>query len=246
MIAEHPVLAVFLMASITALATGLGAVPFAFMRTVSSRAVSYSNALAAGLMLGATFGLTVEGSAYGVWQTLVGANLGVVFVLLAARFLERPDEARPNAVLGLGARRTLLIVLVMTVHSFSEGVAVGAAFAGSAALGAFITVAIAVHNIPEGLAISAVMRPRGASIAACAGWSVFSSLPQPLMAVPAYLLVDTVRPALPYTMGFAAGAMILMVLQELLPEAYEEGRRSVVGMVVALSLFAMVFFQRFL
>jgi zinc transporter ZupT len=134
----------------------------------------------------------------------------------------------------------------MTVHSFSEGVAVGSAFAGGIALATFVTVAIAVHNIPEGLAISAVLRPQGASIPACAGWSIFSSLPQPVMAVPAFLFVEAFRPALPYAMGFAAGAMLLMVLHELLPGAYEDGRRQQVGLLVSLSLFAMMLFQRFL
>ena len=110
----------------------------------------------------------------------------------------------------------------------------------------FVTIAIAVHNIPEGLAITAVMRPEGASISKAAGWSIFSSLPQPLMAVPAFLFVERFRPALPYAMGFAAGAMLLMVLLELLPEAYEEGRRPVVGLLVTLTLFAMILFQHFI
>ena len=136
-----------------------------------------------------------------------------------------------------------LIIVVMTVHSIAEGVAIGASFAGGATLAALITVAIAVHNIPEGLAISAVLRPRGASIAACAWWSFFSSIPQPLVAVPAFLFVDTFQPALPYGMGFAAGAMVFMVLVELLPEAYGEGRRAPVALLVSATLVAMVVFQ---
>ena len=90
------------------------------------------------------------------------------------------------------------------------------------------------------------MRPRGASVLACAGWSVFSSLPQPLMAVPAFLFVDLVRPVLPYGLGFAAGAMVFMVFPELLPEAYENARPSTVGLWVSLSLGAMLLFQRLL
>jgi len=240
----HPAFTVFVLAGITALATGLGAVPFAFIRTVSPRVVANSNAIAAGLMLGATFGLMVEGTAFGAVQTLIGAQLGVGFVLITSRLLDHDVEF--GGLTGASARKVLLVLLVMTVHSVSEGVAVGASFAGGAALATFVTVAIAVHNIPEGLAISAVLRPQGKSLWACAGWSVFSSLPQPIMAVPAFLFVESVRPALPYAMGFAAGAMVLMVLQELLPEAYEEGRRSVVGLLVSLTLFAMILFQHFL
>jgi zinc transporter ZupT len=81
---------------------------------------------------------------------------------------------------------------------------------------------------------------------ACAGWSVFSSLPQPLMAVPAYLFVDAFRPALPYGIGFAAGAMVFMVFVELLPEAYEDAPRPAIGLVASLTLVAMLLFQRYL
>ena len=90
------------------------------------------------------------------------------------------------------------------------------------------------------------MRPKGASILACAGWSIFSSLPQPLMAVPAFVFVDRFRPVLPYGLGFAAGAMVFMVFLELLPEAYANERPSAVGLWVSLTLGAMILFQRLL
>ena len=236
---------VFLYALITALATGLGALPFAFVRGVSGAATAWANAVASGLMLGASFGLVAEGTHYGAWQTVLGATVGVGFILLTQRVVARYD-VRLGEVAGRSAQRMLLVLIVMTVHSFSEGVAVGVAFGGGMALATAITVAIAVHNIPEGLAISAVMRPRGASVAACVWWSVFSSLPQPLMAVPAFLLVESVRPALPYGIGFAAGAMVYMVLVELLPEAYDQARRAPVALTVSLTLVAMVLFQQYL
>lgn len=236
---------VFFFALLTALATGFGALPFVFLRSVSPRAIAYSSAVAGGLMLGATFGLMAEGAAYGATQTVIGAYLGVIFVLGASRLLEG-REIEIGSLRGVGAKKMLLIVLVMTVHSHAEGIAVGAAFAGGAGLATFITLAIAVHNIPEGLAISAVLRPRGASVTSCFGWSVFSSLPQPLMAVPAFLFVEAFRPALPYALGFASGAMLLMVLYELLPEAYQSGRRPVVGALMCVALFSMLLFQQFI
>ena len=230
---------------VTDLATGLGAVPFAFVRTVSQRAVAVSNALAAGLMLGASFGLVAEGTAHGSWQTLLGAVAGVAFILVTQRALEGHD-LEIGSLRGADARRVTLMLIVMTVHSFSEGVAVGVSFGGGVTLATVITVAIAVHNIPEGLAISAVLRPRGVSVWKCAAWSVFSSLPQPLMAVPAFLFVEVFRPALPYGIGFAAGAMVFMVLVELLPEAYETERKPTVALLVSLALVGMVLFQRLL
>lgn len=240
-----PIVAVFLYGLLTAATTALGALPFAFVRVVSRRTVAYSNAVAGGLMLGACFQLVVEGAGYGVLQTAAGALLGVAFILLTQRWLHH-SEVDFKALKSADARRMFLIVVVMTVHSMAEGVAVGAAFGGGQQLAILITAAIAVHNVPEGLAISAVLRPRGASLAACAWWSFFSSLPQPLLAVPAFLFVDAVRPGLPYGLGFAAGAMIFMVLVELLPEAYEEGRRPAVGLLVSISLVAMIVVQQYL
>ena len=241
----HPVLLVFLYALATALATGLGALPFVLVRRVSPRAVAYANAIAAGLMLGASFGLVVEGTSFGNVETVLGVALGVLFILVIQQVLAG-REVELAEVRGAGAQRMLLIIIVMTVHSFAEGVAVGVSFGGGVTLAAIITIAIAVHNIPEGLAISAVLRPRGATITACAGWSIFSSLPQPLMAVPAFLFVDAFRAALPYGIGFAAGAMVFMVFVELLPEAFGQARRSVVATLVSLTMVAMIFFQQYL
>ena len=247
-------IAVFVAALFTAIATGFGAIPFAFVRNMSPRTMGIANALAAGLMLGASFGLVAEGARHGIGLTLAGAATGLAFILLTQRYLADHDVSFGD-IQGASAQRMLLIVVVMTVHSFAEGVAVGVSFGGGASLATAITVAIAVHNIPEGLAISAVLRPRGASLLACAWWSVFSSLPQPIMAVPAYLFVERFARALPFGLGFAAGAMVYVVLVELLPEAYEaDGEEhakgpvwapmSTVAATVTLSLVAMLLFQR--
>lgn len=238
---------VLLYASATAVATGLGALPFAFVRTLSDRVVAYANALAAGLMLGASFGLVAEGTGYGRPQTVIGAFLGVAFILVTQRFLHRDEEELVfEAVRGESGRQMLMVIIVMTVHSFSEGVAVGVSFGDGLTLATVITVAIAVHNVPEGVAISAVLRPQGVSVLRCAGWSVFSSLPQPLMAVPAFLFVEAFRAVLPYGLGFAAGAMVYMVLVELLPEAFHQGRRAAVATLASAAAIGMVLFQAWL
>jgi zinc transporter ZupT len=240
-----PVLAVFLYALGTAVATGLGALPFAATRKVSPGLVATANAIAAGLMLGASFGIVAEGTHYGMWQTLGGALLGVGFIL-GAETLLGPHDLGFGRARGVEARRMLLMLIVMTVHSFAEGVAVGVSFGGGMAFAFVIVLAIAVHNVPEGLAITAVLRPQGVSLAACAGWSVVSSLPQPLMAVPAFLLVEQFRAVLPYGIGFAAGAMVFMVFEELLPDAYDAVRRPRVAFLVCGTLIAMMVFQEYL
>jgi zinc transporter, ZIP family len=128
----------------------------------------------------------------------------------------------------------------MTLHSFAEGVGVGVAFGVEQTLGVLIAVAIAVHNVPEGLAISLVLVPRGMSPRNAAAWSVFSSLPQPLMAVPPFLFVEAFSEFLPIGLGFAAGAMLWLVVADLLPEALATTSPAIVAVAVASSALAML------
>lgn len=240
-----PVLGVFLLALATALATGLGAIPFAFLHSLSARHIAAANAMAAGLMLGASFGLITEGTRHGGWATFLGVNLGIGFILATQQLLQHDQHSTTFlGVRGGGARRMVLMVVIMTVHSFAEGAALGVAFGEGTALATAITLAVAVHNIPEGLAVSAVLRPQGASLLACAWWSIVSSLPQPLAAVPAFLFVTRFAWALPYGLGFAAGAMVFLVLVELLPEAYEHGWARRIGVVTTGALIGMLLVQR--
>jgi zinc transporter ZupT len=234
---------VFAAALVTALATGLGAIPFLFVRGMTRVWLGISNSLAAGFMIGASVGLFWEGSAVGVWRTAAGAVAGVAFIELTRRGLAHRDELTLGALAGADAAKALLIVGVMTIHSFTEGVGVGVSFGGGEALGALITTAIAVHNIPEGLAISLVLVPRGVGAVRAGGWSVFSSLPQPLMAVPAFLLVQWFEPFLAVGLGFAGGAMLWMVAVELVPDAVTEVSRASVFAVVAASSALMVLLQ---
>jgi len=235
-------LEVFLFALITALATGLGAVPFFFVRSIPRRYLGVSNAIAAGFMTAASIGLIIEGVAYGTFRTWAGATFGVLLIALFRRAIQG-HEVTWGELNATDALKVMSVLAIMTVHSFSEGVGVGVSFGGGMELGLYITAAISIHNIPEGLAISLVMVPRGTSALKAAAWSVFSSLPQPLMAVPAFLLVEWFRPALPAGLGFAAGAMLWMVAVELLPEAAQETRKPTIAAVFLVSTAAMLLFQ---
>lgn len=82
---------------------------------------------------------------------------------------------------------------------------------------------VQVHNIPEGLAVSMVLSSKGVSPRRAMLWSIITSLPQPLVAVPAYMFAETFTKFLPLCMGFAAGCMIWMVFAELLPDSLEVG-----------------------
>jgi zinc transporter ZupT len=193
-------------------------------------------------MIAASSGLIVEGYERDLGGTAVGAVLGVVFIALSHRLLSRQQVSWGD--LGhADAMKVLLILGVMTLHSFTEGVGVGVSFGGGEELGLYITAAIAIHNIPEGLAISLVMVPRGTSPLKAGWWSIFSSLPQPLMAVPAFLLVSIFTPFLAPGLGFAAGAMLWMVASELIPEAINDAPLPIVIGTLAASIAAMLCFQ---
>lgn len=240
---------VLIASSITAIATGLGALPFLFVKDINKKWLGIGNALAAGLMLGASIGLIIEGAIVEdvdtpIIKLIIGMGIGLVLVLLAQKLLSSRDEDfHIGDVEGADAISMLLIVGVMTVHSFAEGIGVGVSWGDGSAFGSLISTAIAIHNIPEGLAISLVLIPRGTSVWKAAGWSIFSSLPQPLMAIPAFLFVLVFRPFLPVGLGLAAGAMIWMVFKELLPEALEDMPAITVYGTMTLAIIAMLAFQ---
>lgn len=239
-------LVVFAAATATALATGLGALPFAAPRFRGDGILGISNALAAGVMLGASVSLILEGAGRSPLRVAAGAALGAVFVQAMERLLRRRDTPDLAELSGADAKRAILIIAVMTAHSTAEGVGVGAAFGGGDALGVAITLAIAIHNIPEGVAISLVMVPRGSTVRSAALWSIFTSLPQPLLAVPAYLFVEEFRAVLPIGLGFAAGAMIWMVVHELLPETLRQLRPRRAAAWIAGAFVPMFAFQTYL
>lgn len=209
-------------ATVTCLATGLGALPFLAVRRPPRGWLGIASAAAVGFMTAASLALVIEGVRFGIVRTLGGAAVGAVFITLTSRYL-RGRDVTFGALSGVDALKALTIVAVMTVHSLTEGVGVGVSYGGSEALGAFVTAAIAIHNIPEGLAISLVLVPRGARVRTAAWWSIFSSLPQPLVAVPAFLFVEQARWFLPAGLGFAAGAMLWLSATELVPDARENG-----------------------
>ncbi|WP_137290685.1 ZIP family metal transporter [Natronorubrum halophilum] len=280
-LAENLVI-VFVAGLITALATGIGALPFFFVDDFSDRWNVGLWGIASGIMVTVSvFGLVDEGLAYassGFPTLMVGGLLtGVVLVEVSDRILGSVDvgtsadrhgedehdreyeydheRAEPNETRANGAgygrdgppieatvfaegdlRKLVLILGILTIHSFPEGVAIGVSFAelgldgGMSILGlsipllaVFITVAISIHNIPEGTAIAIPMRTMGLSKWRMVGAAIFSSLPQPIGAVIAFVFVSWAEAFLPFGFGFAAGAMVYLVVTEFIPEALETG-----------------------
>lgn len=240
------ILTIFLAASLTAIVTGLGALPFLFIKKLNRWWLGIFQASTAGLMLGASHNLIHEGAHLNPYRTIVGLLVGLILIVLANRFISSRGEFDLGDLGGGDARKALLILGIMTAHSFAEGIGVGVSFGGGQKLGLFITAAIAIHNIPEGLAIAMVMVPKGTKPWKAGLWGIFTSLPQPLMAVPAFLFVILFEPWLPVGLGLAAGAMIWMVFAELIPEAYERGPSgAAIGIAVTLAFAALLAFQEF-
>lgn len=211
---------------VTMLATGLGAVPVLAERRMPEWVLAAGSAAAGGMMVSVTvFDLLATGVDRGTpWEVGAGFLLGCAFLWICGRYLsDHSDSIRLSGLRRDSARRALLILLAMFVHSLPEGMAVGVGYAsGHRTLGFFVALAIAIHNIPEGTAISLPMRAEGMGFFRCFFYSVLSSLPQPIGVIPAYLLVSYFQPLLPGMMGFAGGAMIFLVLTELLPKSLNE------------------------
>ena len=166
--ADSTVLWVFVAALITALATGLGALPLLAMKDVPKRWVALSTAAAGGLMLAACHGVIAEGVEIHPARTLLGLLLVLGAILVAERLAAGAPPVPALAAKGIDPAEALLIVGVMTAHSFAEGVGVGVSFGGSSVLSTFITAVIAIHNVPVGLAISLLLVPAGMSVARAA------------------------------------------------------------------------------
>jgi len=178
-------------------------------------------------------------------RTCIGAIMGIIFILSTKSFLEKHEDLKLGDLSGSDARKVLLIIFVMTLHSFSEGIGIGVSFGGEngSELGMFISASLAVHNIPEGLAVAVALLPRKVSKLSAALWCILTSIPQPIMAVPAFLFVHYFIAILPIGLGFAGGAMAWVAFFELLHEAYEDTNFITTGVISSISLAFMMYLQ---
>lgn len=215
------VVVLLLAASGTALATGLGAIPVFFLGNRAAQLTPLLLGFAAGVMgvasiAGLLIPATEEGSALAV---IGGLALGVGLLGVVRRRLSPHTSFMGRD--GAGARTSALVFLVLFVHSLPEGLAVGTAFASDrAGLSLFVILAIAIQNIPEGTSVAIPMAAAGFSRSRQFWAAVGTSAPQPVGALVAFLLVEQVTSLLPFSFAFAAGAMLALIVVELLPKAY--------------------------
>ncbi|MHB8809087.1 MAG: ZIP family metal transporter [Desulfobulbaceae bacterium] len=242
----------------TWLMTALGAGAVFFFATIHRKVLDGMLGFAAGVMMAAS-----------CWSLLIpaiemaGANgmsrwfPATSGFLLGAGFLWLIDKILPHLHLGLPLRqaegihthwrKSILLVLAITLHNIPEGLAVGVAFGAlatdlsSASLAGAVALAlgIGIQNFPEGVAVSVPLRREGLTRLKSFWYGQLSGAVEPVAAVIGAALVIAMRPILPYALAFAAGAMIFVVVEEVIPEAQSAGNNDLATMG-AISGFAVM------
>lgn len=227
-------------ATMAAAAAALGPLPLLSRDRVPTAVVGWANALAAGLMLGAAYLLMAVGMDYVPLWGALGAVLGIGFVWFT-HFAAGTEDLDLNELNESSEVYGYKVVLVNTLHSAPEGVAIGAAMAVSIPFGIFVALAMAVHNVPEATVLSAILRSRGLRLAEAAGLGVMTNATQVLLAVVTFAVVGAAPGLLPWAIGFAVGALIYLVMAELLPECYREAGHTTIALVTLLAMGIVVF-----
>lgn len=218
-------LVLLLAASATALATGVGAVPVFFL---GGRASVWQPALwglAAGVMAVASIaGLLLPALDHGSnLEVAAGLATGLAF-LAVTRVALQQRQVHVGQLSGADVRTSVLVFSVLLVHSLPEGLAIGTAYAShTAGLSLFVILAIGLQNVPEGTSVAIPMAEAGFTRAQMFWAAVLTSAPQPLGAVIAYLAVQAVSGLLAVSFAFAAGAMLALVVSDMLPRAIKQG-----------------------
>ena len=218
------------------LATGAGAIPVLFTRRISDRLLDVMLGFAAGVMLAATsFSLLVPAiNLSGPWIAVSGLVLGALVLHLVDRFIPHFHPALgaegPHSKLS----RVWLLVLAITIHNFPEGLAVGVSFGGGdVAAGLVIALAIGLQNMPEGLAVALPLLREGYSRRRALWYGTLTGLVEPVGGLLGAAIVSVSQPILPWGLSFAAGAMLFVISDEMIPESHRKGfaREATFGLI---------------
>lgn len=255
----NPMLQAFLATCFTWFLTALGASAVFFFTSINRKVLDGMLGFAAGVMIAASYWSLLapaiemaEESELSAW---IPATVGF---LLGGFFLWGVDKILPHLHVGFpmeeaegvktGWRRSVLLVLAITLHNIPEGLAVGVAFGAVAAglptasLAAAIALAlgIGIQNFPEGTAVSVPLRREGLSRLKSFWYGQLSGTVEPIAGVLGAAAVILIRPILPYALAFAAGAMIFVVVEELIPESQLEKNTDIATLGAMLGFAAMM------
>ena len=219
--------------------TALGASMVFFVKTMNRAVLDGLLGFTGGVMVAASFwsllapGIEMSpGTGFvKVIPSIVGFGLGALFIFGLDRILPHVHiNFKETEGIRTPWRRTTLMVMAITLHNIPEGLAVGVLFGGVAAgipeasiAGALaLALGIGIQNFPEGIAVSMPMRRQGVSRLKCFWYGQLSAIVEPIAAVVGAVAVTFFTPILPYALAFAAGAMIFVVVEEVIPETQQD------------------------
>ncbi len=254
-----PILQALAATLFTWLVTALGAATVFVTRRFHQRLLDGMLGFAAGVMLAASYWSLLAPSiemarqlgAVAWLPPAVGFLLGGAAIWGIDRVLPHlhPGSEREEAE-GIETtwRRSVLLVLAITLHNIPEGLAVGVAFGaaameiGGASTGAAVALAIGIglQNFPEGVAVSMPLRREGLSRLRCFGYGQLSGAVEPFAGVLGAVFVTVGRPVLPYALAFAAGAMVYVVVEEVVPEAQQSGNADLATVALMIGFTIMM------
>ena len=242
--------------------TALGAGLVFFFKSINKKVLNGMLGFAAGVMIAASFwSLLAPGIALAEELGQTAYLTAAIGFLAGGGFLYLVDKLLPHLHLGLDTdkaegikttwQRSVLLVLAITLHNIPEGLAVGVAFGAVAAgtgssatlAGAMVlAIGIGLQNFPEGAAVSIPLRREGFSRTKAFLYGQASGIVEPIAGVVGAYAVISVQPILPYALAFAAGAMIYVVVEELIPEAQREegGSKTDIATIGAMIGFAVM------
>ena len=239
-----------LISTAAGLATGLGAIPILLFKDIPENIHDALLGFAAGIMFtAASFSLLLPAlKRGGLLQTLLGISLASIFVYLIEKNIPHlhPHFGKTGSK-GDGLEQGLLMAVAVTLHNFPEGLAVGVGLAsGSESLGVLLAIAIAAQNIPEGLAVAAPLANSGLSRLAVFGLTLLSGLAEPIAAVIGMTLAGISEAVLPFGLAFAAGAMIYVVSDQIIPECHSHGNETEATFGIMAGVIVMLILQELL
>jgi len=256
-LAQNPVVQALIAGCFTWSFTALGASTVFLTRTVNHRMLAGMMGFAAGVMIAASFwsllAPSIEMAADSGLPVWLPATIGF---LLGGLFLWGVDGVLPHLHIGFPIeeaegiktrwQRSILLVLAITLHNLPEGLAVGVAFgalragvpSASFAAAVALAIGIGIQNLPEGTAVAVPLRREGMSRLKSFWYGQLSGAVEPVGGVLGAAAVIVIQPLLPYAMGFAAGAMIYVVVEELIPESQQakDTHRATLGAMLGFAV----------
>lgn len=242
--------------------TALGAGLVFFTREVNYKLLDSMMGFAAGVMIAASFwSLLVPSIEMAAAQGVIEWLPATIGFLAGGAFLRLCDQYLPHLHIGMPVseaegvetrwRRTTLLVLAITLHNIPEGLAIGVVFGaavsglnvatGATVVGAItLAIGIGIQNFPEGVAVAMPLRREGVSRRLSFWYGQLSAIVEPISAVIGAAAVLAVRPLLPYALAFAAGAMIYVVVEELIPESQQHGNTDIATLGTMLGFSVMM------